>query len=161
MKFKIPLTILVLLFGFRLALAAPESIQSFVPGSYQQILSKNDGKAFMLVIWSLDCPTCIKDMQAISAIHKTRPELKIILISTDEPGFSNEIAALLDKYQLTDIESWVFADDNHQKLRYEIDLGWYSEMPRTYFFSPSHQREAVSGALNVEDYQARFSKLQM
>jgi thiol-disulfide isomerase/thioredoxin len=135
------------------------AVKSFLPGSYQQILTEKANQGFMLVIWSLDCSTCIKDMELLSSIHKTKPNLQIILLSTDELSASTEIVKLLDKYQLADVESWVFADDNSQKLRYEIDPGWYSELPRTYFYSAHHQRDAVSGALKAEDYQNRFKKM--
>jgi hypothetical protein len=153
------LTILLLCCaGFAQANSAA-ALRSFIPGSYQQILKSQADKGFMLVIWSLDCSTCIKDMELLSSIHKSRPELKIVMLSTDEPDAEPAIVKLLDKYQLADLESWVFADDNTQKLRYEIDPGWYSELPRTYFYAASHQREGVSGALKVEDYNNRLNKL--
>jgi len=144
-----------------LAPAAPNAIKPFVPGSYQQLLTEKANQGFMLVIWSLDCSTCIKDMELLSTIHKSHPDLKIVLLSTDEPTASAEIEKLLAKYQLAELESWVFADDNSQKLRYEIDPGWYSELPRTYFFSKNHQREGVSGALKAEDYNARLQKFKL
>ncbi|NBV76125.1 MAG: hypothetical protein EBR59_09260 [Methylococcaceae bacterium] len=137
------------------------AIKPFGSGSYQQILQAHDKQAFMLILWSLDCPTCIKDMELLNHIHKSRPELTIVMIATDELSASSEIQTLLSKYQLSDLENWVFADDNSQKLRYEIDPGWYSELPRTYFFSANHQREGVSGALTLEQYQARFVKLKI
>lgn len=135
------------------------TIRAFGSGSYQKILQAHEKQGFMLILWSLDCPTCIKDMELLSQIHKNRPDLKIVMIATDEFSASNDIQNLLSKYQLNDLENWLFADDNSQKLRYEIDPGWYSELPRTYFFSASHQREGISGALTLEQYQAHFSKL--
>lgn len=134
-------------------------IKPFVSGSYQQIVQENTGKGFMLIIWSLDCSSCIKDMEILSALHKTRPTLKMIMLSTDEPDQSQDIAKLLVKYQLADLDNWVFADDNSQKLRYQIDPSWYSELPRTYFFSASHQREGFSGALKADEYNERLKRL--
>jgi len=49
-------------------------------------------------------------------------------------------------------------DDNTQKLRYEIDPGCIATA-RTYFYSSSHQREGISGALKTEDYNNRLNKL--
>jgi len=160
MRIKTLIAALLLLSG-AICSAEPPPIKPFTSGSYQQILTATANRGFMLVIWSLDCSTCIKDMELLSAIHKNRPDLKIIMLSTDEPAANAEIQAMLAKYLLTDIENWVFADDNSQKLRYEIDPGWYSELPRTYFFSAAHQREGVSGALKAEDYQTRFSKMRI
>lgn len=145
----------------QLANAESKPIRAFDTGSYQQILNEKNNQAFMLVIWSLDCSTCIKDMELLGSIHKNRPELKIVMLSTDEQSASADIQKLMEKFHLADVENWVFANDNAQKLRYEIDPSWYSELPRTYFFSASHQREGVSGALKLEDYNARFSKLKI
>ena len=142
-------------------LSAQTPIKPFVAGSYQQLLSEKNQQGFMLVIWSLDCSTCIKDMTLLSELHQKRPHLKIVLLSTDEPSTTPEIEKLLTKYQLADTENWVFADDNSQKLRYEIDPRWYSELPRTYFFSASHQREGVSGALTLQQYLDRLAKAQL
>lgn len=162
MNIKATSIALILLMNAVFAIATPTTaIKPFTTGSYQQILMNNANQGFMLIIWSLDCSTCIKDMELLSTIHKTHPKLKIVMLSTDEPSTFAEIQKLLDKYRLADIENWVFADDNSQKLRYEIDPGWYSELPRTYFFSATHQREGVSGALKAEDYQERLSKMKL
>jgi hypothetical protein len=161
MNIKNTLTALLLLLCAGVSMAEPNTIKPFNPGSYQQLLSEKANHGFMLVIWSLDCSTCIKDMELLSSIHKSRPELKIVMLSTDEVSASADIQKLLEKYQLADLENWVFASDNTQKLRYEIDPSWYSELPRTYFFSATHQREGVSGALKLEDYNARFGKMKI
>lgn len=152
---------LLLVLASQFCLAETAAIKAFNSGSYQQILQEKKDQGFMLILWSLDCPTCIKDMELLSTIHKNRPALKIVMIATDELSASAEIQKLLEKYQLADLENWVFADDNSQKLRYEIDPAWYSELPRTYFFSAAHQREGISGALTLEEYNARFSKLKI
>jgi hypothetical protein len=161
MHIKSLLTVVCLLLNTWTALAATDNIQLFKPGSYQQILTANANKGFVLAIWSLECSSCIKDMEILAGIHQNRPDLKIIMLSTDEPSASADIQRLLEKYRLTDIENWVFADDNSQKLRYEIDPGWYSEIPRTYFYASNHQREAVSGAMKAEDFHSRFNKLKI
>ncbi|MGD0960763.1 MAG: hypothetical protein ABSB19_13235 [Methylomonas sp.] len=152
---------LLLLLCAATASAGPATVKPFVSGSYQQLLGSHQGRGFMLVIWSLDCSSCIKDMELLSSLHKKRPELGIVMLSTDEIGSTPDIEKLLEKYQLSELENWVFADDNTQKLRYEIDPGWYSELPRTYFYGADHHREGYSGALNAEDYNAKLAKLKI
>lgn len=161
MNIKRFLATMILIGVSAIAVANDATIRPFNPGSYQQILSEKANQGFMLVIWSLDCSTCIKDMELLNSLHKTRPELKIVMLSTDEVSASADIQNLLEKYQLADTENWVFASDNTQKLRYEIDPSWYGELPRTYFFSATHQREGVSGALKLEDYNTRFGKMKI
>ncbi|MGZ5076089.1 MAG: hypothetical protein ACXV9R_05655, partial [Methylobacter sp.] len=98
---------------------------AFVSGSYQQILSANANRPFMLVIWSINCSSCLKDMELLSSIHKSRPELKMIMLAADEPSATEQIQQILDKNQLSGIENWAYADDNSQKLQFEIDPKWY------------------------------------
>lgn len=161
MTFKHLLPTLLLILVSQFVSADKQTVRAFDTGSYQQLLSEKAGQGFMLVIWSLDCSTCIKDMDVLSKLHKTRPDLKIVMLSTDESSASGEIEKLMDKFQLGDLENWVFANDNSQKLRYEIDPSWYSELPRTYFFATNHQREAISGGLSLDDYKTHLAKLKI
>lgn len=138
------------------AQAAPAA---FTSGSYQQILASNANQPFMLVVWSINCPSCLKDMELLSSIHKSRPELKMIMLAADELSASEQIQQILEKNQLSEIENWVYAEENTQKLQFEIDPKWYGELPRTYFFDKAHQRTGVSGVLSKEDYDAMFAKI--
>ncbi len=134
-------------------------LKPFTSGSYQQLLTSNEGKPFMLAVWSITCPSCIKDMAVLNAVHKAKPELKIIMLSTDDSAESAEAEKILASNQLTDLEQWIYAEENTQKLQFEIDPKWYGELPRTYFFDKTHQRDGVSGVLSKEDYEARINKI--
>ncbi len=161
MKIKNTLIVLFLLLSSGLSKADTGLIKTFVSGSYQQILSANTGNGFMLVFWSIDCTTCIKDLEILSNIHKNRPDLKIVMISVDEYSLNEEIKTELENYRLADVDNWLLAEDNDRKLLYEIDPVWLNELPRTYFFSATHQRDGVSGELKQEDYKARFCKMKI
>ncbi len=132
---------------------------AFTSGSYQQILAANTNRPFMLVVWSINCSSCLKDMELLSNIHKSRPEFKMIMLAADEPSATEQIQQILEKNQLSGIENWAYADENTQKLQFEIDPKWYGELPRTYFFGKAHQRTGVSGVLSKEDYDAMFAKI--
>ncbi|MFI3218233.1 MAG: hypothetical protein QX189_03850 [Methylococcales bacterium] len=141
------------------AKAESPSLKPFITGSYQQLLSSNTGKPFMLAIWSITCPSCIKDMIVLNAVHKAHPEINIIMLSTDDIAETAEAQKILTNNQLTDVEQWIYAEENSQKLQFEIDPTWYGELPRTYFFDKTHQREGVSGVLSKKDYEARIDKI--
>ena len=83
----------------------------------------------------------------------------MIMLAADEPSVAEQVKQLLSKYQLETIENWLFADDNAEKLRFEIDPKWYGELPRTYFFDSAHQRTGKSGVMSKEDYQAMFATI--
>jgi thiol-disulfide isomerase/thioredoxin len=139
--------------------AESPALSAFTAGSYQQILASNANQPFMLVVWSINCSSCLKDMELLSRIHKDRPELKMIMLAADEPSATEQIQQILGKSQLSGIENWAYADENTQKLQFEIDPKWYGELPRTYFFDKAHQRTGVSGVLSKEDYDAMFAKI--
>ena len=132
---------------------------AFIPGSYRQIVASQANQPFVLVIWSVNCSSCLKDMALLHSKHKSNPELKIIMLAADELSATEEIQQILEKNQLSDLESWVYADDNSQKLQFEIDPKWYGELPRTYFFDKTHQRTGVSGVLSKDDYDQMFAKI--
>lgn len=83
----------------------------------------------------------------------------MIMLAADEPSATEQIQSTLEKHQLSDIENWVYADDNTKKLQFEIDPKWYGELPRTYFFDKAHQRTGVSGVLSKQDYDEMFAKI--
>jgi hypothetical protein len=132
---------------------------AFTSGSYQQILTSNANQPFMLVVWSVNCSSCLKDMALLSSIHQSRPEIKMIMLAADELSAAEQVQQILEKNQLSEIESWVYAEENTQKLQFAIDPKWYGELPRTYFFDKTHQRTGVSGVLSKADYDAMFAKI--
>ncbi len=139
--------------------AEQANLKPFTSGSYQQILSSNANKPFMLSVWSITCSSCLKDMELLNRIHKKRPELKMIMLAANDISETGQIQAILEKSQLSGIENWVYADENIQKLQFEIDPKWYGELPRTYFFDKTHQREGISGVLSEADYETRLTKI--
>jgi len=139
--------------------AEPSNLEPFTTGSYQKILTNHANQPFMLVVWSITCSSCLKDMALLSHIHQKRPELKIIMLATDDISEADQIKPILEKNQLSGLENRVYADENTQKLQFEIDPKWYGELPRTYFFDKTHQREGISGVLSEADYEARLSQI--
>ena len=63
------------------------------------------------------------------------------------------IAAVLAGYGLSGVESWVFADPNHERLQYAIDPQWFGEMPRAYLYSRANERKGISGTLSSEELE--------
>jgi hypothetical protein len=133
-------------------------LKPFAAGSYQQLLESHAKKPFMLVIWSITCSSCLKDMALLNKMHKTNPKIKMVMLSTDDASATEQVQIILEKNELTGLENWLFADENPQKLRYEIDSKWYGELPRTYFFNKNHERKGVSGVLSQKDYEAMFKE---
>ncbi|MDZ4151080.1 thioredoxin-like domain-containing protein, partial [Methylicorpusculum sp.] len=141
------------------AKADNKTLRSFVDGSYQQILVAHEGRPLVLVIWSLTCSSCLKEMSSLNEWRKKTPDVEMILLSTDDISEQAEVLNILQKHELDGLENWIFADDNAQKLRFQIDPRWYGEMPRIYFFNAKHERTGISGVLSEQEYRDRISSL--
>jgi thiol-disulfide isomerase/thioredoxin len=139
----IPIVFLV----FSWPLHAAQVIREYELGSYNNILSERQTKAFLLVFWSLDCPPCYQELATLQTLLIKHPDLDLVLVSTDAVSESNEIQRVLDKNRLTRVDAWVFSDAVSQHLRYEVDSSWYGELPRSYLFDARHQRQTVTGIM--------------
>ncbi len=131
-----------------MSLMAEESLRPFLSGSYSEILAQHKQKAFVLVLWSVDCPPCHKELEMLGELIAQDHELNIVLVSTDIEVESNDVKAILSKYKLNKLESWIFRGESEQALRYEIDPHWYGELPRSYFFKFSEKQQVISGLLS-------------
>ena len=154
-------SVFILLFALsnNIVEADQSGLKPFDLGSYQEILANNADKPFLFIIWSVNCSSCLKEMPLINVIHKKNPQLKIIMLATDDISEVDQIQTILKKNHLSDVENWSYANENTQKLQFEIDPKWYGELPRSYFFAKGHQREGVSGVLLEENYDVRLAKI--
>ncbi|MBN2255204.1 MAG: TlpA family protein disulfide reductase [Deltaproteobacteria bacterium] len=140
--------------------SAQAELRPFVAGSLPDILAARQNQPFLLVLWSLDCPPCLKELNLLADIRREHPQLELVTISTDDVDAIHEVREILDKQGLSDVESWVFSGPDAQRLRYEIDPAWYGEIPRSYFYNGEHERLAVSGALKRDQLKAWLETVQ-
>jgi thiol-disulfide isomerase/thioredoxin len=137
-----------------LAVAAEAQPRSFKTGSLAQILAARQGKPFLLNLWSLTCPPCRSELDLFAKLRKQHPKFDVVLIAADDPEYAAEAQDYLVKRGLAGVESWIFAEADLQKLRYEIDAEWFGEMPRSYFYDAKHKRIPISGALKAEQLES-------
>ena len=133
---------------------AGQALKPFDTQSMDEILQNRQGQAFVMVLWSIDCPPCIQELAQIRQLRKRFSHISLVLVSTDDIRHANEIQQLLAEHQLEQMDNWVFANPMPERLRYLIDPAWYGELPRSYFYQTSHKRQAHSGRLNYEILQA-------
>ncbi len=142
-----------LLLSSSVVATASQTINIFKPGSYSEILQQRQQQPFILVLWSIDCPPCYQELALLGEKIKKQPRLELVLVSTDTTDDIEVIKKQLAKYGLNSINAWVFANQMAQQLRYEIDPGWYGELPRSYLFDNQHNRQSASGVLKPEMLQ--------
>ena len=139
------------------SIAAP-ALKPFDSESLDQILQQREGQAFVLVLWSIDCPPCIKELAQIQQLREQFSATNLVLVATDDIGYADEVQQLLAAHQLEQMDNWVFANPMPERLRFRIDPSWYGELPRSYFYQASHQRLAHSGRLSNEMLQGWLNK---
>lgn len=132
---------------------AAQEVKPFVRGSYQQIISARHGKPFIISFWSLSCSYCKVELTMLKKLAKKYPKLDLVLVSTDMQEEEKMVSATLAKFPLGKAETWLFADDYADRLRFEIDKKWYGELPRTYFFNANKEVKAVSGKLEQSEVE--------
>jgi len=149
MKNRIILTSLITALLFLSPFARAEmQLKHFNADSYKTILAQYQANAFLMVLWSVDCPPCIEELPTLSKFHQSHPATNIVMISTDSKNQAQEVKHLIKKHGLTNIQQWVFSDDSIQAIRFAIDPLWYGELPRSYFHNDKHKRRGESGRLD-------------
>jgi len=132
-------------------LSSAQTLESkpFYHNSLKKIESSYLGQAFLLSVWSQECAPCIKELTILAELKAEYPDLNLVLISTDSIDNASINDSLLAKLGHSDtVNSWAYASEQAEKLRYSIDSNWYGEMPRSYFYDAKGERLATSGLLS-------------
>jgi thiol-disulfide isomerase/thioredoxin len=126
--------------------AADATLKPFVADSLSTITDQREGQPFVLILWSVDCPPCLRELATISKLDDSIRR-RLVLISADDTERSDQVSALLAEHGLLDLENWIFSDPLVERSRYRVDPDWYGELPRAYFYDASHQRKPHSGMI--------------
>jgi len=129
--------------------AEPVRLRPFDAGSLDSIRRANAGRPFLLAFWSLYCEPCRDEIGQWAGLGRAHPGVVVVLVATDPPQERARIADFLAKQDLRGVETWAFADESDERVRFAVDRGWRGELPRTYIFDASHRAEARSGPLDT------------
>jgi hypothetical protein len=151
--------ILLPLLAWQTLSAAAPAPQPFQADSLRKITQARQGKPFLLVLWSLECSVCVKELDTLGGLLKKQSKLNLVLVATDGQELAGEAAAVLEMRGLAQAEAWIFSEGDSPALRYAVDPSWYGELPRGYFYEAGGQRRAVSGAIEEADLNAWLKKL--
>lgn len=133
-------------------------LRPFISGSMAQIEAEHKNQPFILMLWSLTCVYCPAELKTLGELKQKNPALNVVLVATDTLDESQEVAQRLASYGLDNAEQWVFADAMPERLRFGIDRRWYGEVPRSYFYNQTHQREVkmgLAGSVFIEEWMQR------
>lgn len=128
---------------------AASTVHAFEVDSLERIRASRRGQPFILSFWSLSCSHCPAELKALAALKRRWPTLEVVLVATDPlpSGVETALRETVQRHGLGQVEQWAFGDQPEERLRFAIDRRWYGELPRTYFYNPAHEVEAVSGVV--------------
>ncbi len=89
----------------------------------------------------------------LGELTRRQPKLDVVLVAADTPDLAPQLARLAREYGLAKQAQWVFADEQEERLRFDIDRRWYGELPRTYFYDSQHRRKGHSGVIASEQLE--------
>lgn len=128
----------------------PATLRDFDAKSLDGIRAANPGRPFVLALWSIHCEPCRHEMAQWAPLKRRHPNVKIILVATDLKGERPRLRTFLADHDLRGVETWAFADEFEERVRFSIDRSWHGELPRTYLFDAKHRPEARSGPAELK-----------
>jgi hypothetical protein len=92
------------------------------------------------------------------SLRSKHPGIPVLLVSTDAPADRATVVAFLSRYDPGPVQTWIFADEFAERVRYAVDRTWRGELPRTYLYDAAHRPEGRSGRFDrnwIESWLAR------
>lgn len=139
--------VLVLIILQPLSVSAKE--QAFDATVLQQLTTSYSGQRWLMVLWSIDCPPCFKELEIIGKLAQKNLALPVVIINADgDESLAIERNNVLKQFGLQTIDTYYFTDSNVETSRYQIDPKWHGELPRSYFVDVQGKRFGKSGLLS-------------
>jgi thiol-disulfide isomerase/thioredoxin len=139
-------TLIWLLLGISVAFA--ESV-AFDKQQLITLKKQNMGKQWLMLLWSVDCPPCFKELAIIQKLQRQHDDLAVVIINTDASDeITAERIAIIETFELDNLANLHFVDGEGDQSRFYIDPSWYGELPRSYFVESDGKLHGKSGLVN-------------
>ena len=113
------------------------------------VKTQNMGKQWLMLLWSVDCPPCFKELAIIQKLQCQHDDLAVVIINTDANDEINaERKNIIEKFGLSNFTNFHFVDGQGDQSRFFIDPTWYGELPRSYFVESNGEFHGKSGLVN-------------
>lgn len=133
-------------------LALPSAFAADIPfneNTVEHLKNQFQGKKWLMVLWSVECPPCLKELALIDKLIEKNKKLPIVVINTDgEQSLYADRKDLITQFKLDRIKTYYFLDGQAETSRFQVDASWYGELPRSYFFNEQGQSIGKSGLLS-------------
>jgi thiol-disulfide isomerase/thioredoxin len=145
------LGLFVICCGMSQGKSQPINQQPFSKPAFEKMKQQQLGKRWLMVLWSLDCPACFKELKLIQTLQLEHngKALNVIFINADDTDEVNlERQQVLVSYEMNNFTNFYFTDGQGDLNRYQIDPQWYGELPRSYFVDELGKPHGKSGLLD-------------
>ena len=127
----------------------------FERGSWARLRAAHAGQATVIHLWGLTCGPCLVELPHWGKLLAERRDLKLVLVAADPvPQSTEQVATTLDRAGLGKAESWTFTDRFYERLRYEIDMAWAGELPRTLLIAADGGVTVLPGVADLTKVRA-------
>lgn len=147
---KLITTLLALLMTMFINKTLQAKETAFSAIEFEQLKQQHLGKKWLMLLWSVDCPPCFKELKLINKMNQQYDDLAIIIVNTDEQVDASERQKIIDEHQLQGFQHFYFEDGQTAHNRFVIDPSWYGELPRSYFVDVSGKFYGKSGLIAEE-----------
>ena len=121
----------------------------FSASTFKELKQQNLGKQWLMILWSVDCPACFKELALIQKIRAINSDINVVIINADDNDeVEDERQKVISSYELSSLQNYYFADGEGDQARFIIDSTWYGELPRSYFIESNGKFHGKSGLVN-------------
>lgn len=122
---------------------------AFDKEQFVTVKKQNLGKQWLMLLWSVDCPPCFKELAIIQKLQNQYNDLAVVIINTDaDDEITEERIEIIEKFELDKLSNFHFVDGKSDQSRYVIDSNWFGELPRSYFIESNGKFHGKSGLVN-------------
>lgn len=127
---------------------------AFQADTISKLNKQFEHQQWLMVLWSLECPPCFKELALISEFTKQHNDLAIVIVNADDDeNISEERQDVIKQFELEHLQQYYFSEGSASTNRYQIDKHWHGELPRSYFIDEQGQFHGKSGVLLSEHIQ--------
>ena len=121
----------------------------FTENTIEQLKQEHKGEKWLMVLWSVECPPCLKELSFIAKLLEQNKNLPVVVINTDGDHALDEIRAeIMAQFNLAKLKKYYFSDGQAEVSRFQVDPNWYGELPRSYFINEQGHSIGKSGLLS-------------
>ena len=123
--------------------------QTFSSHKLEAVKKQWQGKNWLMLLWSVDCPPCFKELAVVQKLRNAHSELAVLLVNVDDfDELDAERDEVIASFSLQEMPNLYFAEGEAAKNRYIIDPAWGGELPRSYFVDTTGRFRGRSGLVS-------------